>query len=80
MDINRLSLPFGPRMRGIEDHDIKRSSAGMDTPRKIGIMVFGMVPAIIGGCVTHYFTGGSYAAVAVYLTILLFLLGGFISR
>lgn len=52
----------------------------MDIPRKIGIMVFGMVPAIIGGCVTHYFTGGSYAAVAIYLTILLFFLGGLISK
>ena len=52
----------------------------MDTPRKIGIMVFSMVPAIIGGCLTHYFTGGSYPAVAVYLTILLLLFGGFVSR
>ena len=52
----------------------------MDTPRKIAIMVFGMVPAIIGGCVTHYLTGGSYAAVAVFLTILLFFLGGLISK
>ncbi|MGD9098493.1 MAG: hypothetical protein PVF97_10430 [Desulfobacterales bacterium] len=52
----------------------------MDTPRKIGIMVFSMVPAIIGGCVTYDLSGGSYNAVGVYLAILLLLFGGFISR
>ncbi|MBL0716125.1 MAG: hypothetical protein JJV98_20765 [Desulfosarcina sp.] len=52
----------------------------MDIARKIGIMVFCMVPAIIGGCVTYDFSGGSYYAVAVYETILLLLFGGFISK
>lgn len=52
----------------------------MDIARKIGIMVFGMVPAIIGGCVTYDLSGGSYAAVGVYLTILLFILGGLVSK
>ena len=52
----------------------------MDIARKIGIMVFGMVPAIIGGCVTYDLTGGSYTAVGVYLTILLLFLGGLVSR
>jgi hypothetical protein len=52
----------------------------MDIARKIGIMVFGMVPAIIGGCVTWDLSGGNYVAVGVYLTILLFLLGGLISK
>lgn len=52
----------------------------MDTPRKIGTMVFGMVPAIIGGCVTYDLSGGNYLAVGVYLTILLFLLGGLVSK
>jgi hypothetical protein len=52
----------------------------MDIARKIGIMVFGMVPAIIGGCVTYDLSGGNYIAVGVYITILLFFLGGLISK
>jgi len=52
----------------------------MDIARKMGIMVFGMVPAIIGGCVTYDLSGGSYYAVAVYQVILLFLFGGFICK
>ena len=58
----------------------KGAQQEMDTPRKIGIMVFSMVPAIIGGCVTYDLSGGNYSAVGVYLAILLFLFGGFISR
>jgi hypothetical protein len=52
----------------------------MDIGRKIGIMVFGMVPAIIGGCVTYDLTGGNYTAVGVYLAILYLFLGGLVSR
>jgi hypothetical protein len=52
----------------------------MDIPRKLGIMVFGMVPAIIGGCLTYDLTGGSYTAVAVYLVILYLFLGGLVGR
>lgn len=52
----------------------------MDIARKIGIMVFSMVPAIIGGCVTYDLTGGNFAAVGIYLTILLLFFGGLVSR
>lgn len=69
-----------PMGAGPDDNEKQRSAAGMDTPRKIGIMVFSMVPAIIGGCVTYDLSGGSYNAVGVYLAILLLLFGGFISR
>jgi hypothetical protein len=64
----------------MEDHAQQRSAAGMDIARKIGTLVFGMVPAIIGGCVTYDLSGGSYVAVGVYLTILLFFLGGLVSK
>ena len=41
----------------------------MDIPRKIGILVFTGVPAIIGGGIIYHFFG-SYIPVAVYEILL----------
>jgi hypothetical protein len=51
----------------------------MDAARKIGILVFCMVPAIIGGGVVYHFSH-SYAAVAIYETLLAVFAGAFVSR
>jgi hypothetical protein len=42
----------------------------MDIPRKLGILVFTGVPAIIGGGIVYHFFG-SYTPVIVYETILI---------
>jgi len=49
----------------------------MDISRKIGILVFCGVPAIIGGGIIYHLFG-SLMSVAVYEVILLFCAGGFI--
>ncbi len=51
----------------------------MNVSRKLGILVFFGVPAIIGGGIV-YALFGNYAAVFIYELILLFFSGGFISR
>jgi hypothetical protein len=51
----------------------------MDIPRKLGILIFCAVPAIVGGGIVTHFTE-SLAAVCIYLVILLVTAGAFISR
>ena len=51
----------------------------MDISRKLGILVFCGVPAIIGGGIV-YAIFGSYVPVVVYEVILLLAAGGFASK
>ena len=51
----------------------------MDVSRKLGILVFFGVPAIIGGGIV-YAIFGSYTPMWIYEVILLFLAGAFISK
>jgi len=51
----------------------------MDVSRKLGILVFCGIPAIIGGGII-YAVWGSYTPVFIYEIILLFVAGGFISK
>jgi hypothetical protein len=51
----------------------------MDVARRIGILVFFAVPAIIGGGIVYHFTD-SLTAIAVYQVILLAAAGAFVSR
>ena len=51
----------------------------MNISRKLGILVFCGVPAIIGGGIV-YAIFGSYTPVFVYELILLFIAGGFFSK
>ena len=51
----------------------------MDISRKLGIMVFTGVPAIIGGGILYGLTGG-YTAVCVYEILLIVFAGGLISE
>jgi zinc transporter ZupT len=51
----------------------------MDVARKLGILVFCAVPAIVGGGVVYY-TLGSLTAVAIYEVLLLVGAGAFVSR
>jgi hypothetical protein len=51
----------------------------MDVARKLGILVFCAVPAVVGGGVVFY-TFHSLTAVFIYEVILLLGVGAFISR
>jgi zinc transporter ZupT len=51
----------------------------MDISRKLGVMVFCGVPAIIGGGIV-YALFGSYIPVLVYEVFLLFVAGAFVSK
>jgi hypothetical protein len=51
----------------------------MDVARKLGILVFTAVPAIVGGGVVYYILD-SLTAVAVYQVLLLVGAGAFVSR
>lgn len=51
----------------------------MNISRKLGILIFGAVPAIVGGGIV-YAIFGSYVAVFVYEIVLLFFIGGIISK
>jgi len=51
----------------------------MNVSRRLGILVFTAVPAIIGGGII-YWAAGSYVPVAVYEMLLLLVAGGLISR
>ncbi|MEE9495810.1 MAG: hypothetical protein V3V39_04725 [Desulfobacterales bacterium] len=51
----------------------------MDVSRKMGILVFCAVPAIIGGGIV-FAIFGSWAPVFIYETFLLFAAGGFIAK
>jgi zinc transporter ZupT len=52
----------------------------MDISRKLGILVFFGVPAVIGGGITYALFGDSYNAVFIYEFLLLFTAGIFVSR
>ena len=52
----------------------------MNVSRKLGILVFFGVPAIIGGGIVYSLFGGNFLPVAVYEIMLLFIAGGYISR
>ncbi len=51
----------------------------MEISRKLGILVFFGVPAIVGGGIVYALLGG-YTAVFVYELLLLFTAGVFIAR
>lgn len=51
----------------------------MDISRKLGILVFCGVPAIVGGGILYHFFG-SYVPVAVYEALLLVFAGSYFSR
>jgi len=51
----------------------------MDIARKLGILVFTAVPAVVGGGIVYY-TFGSLTAVAIYEVLLLVGAGAFVSR
>ena len=52
----------------------------MDISRKLGIIVFFGVPAIIGGGIVWWATHGNYIAVGIYEVLLYVFAGGLISR
>ena len=52
----------------------------MSISRKLGILVFFGVPAIIGGGITYAIFGGNYLPVFIYETILLLIAGVFFSK
>jgi hypothetical protein len=52
----------------------------MSISRKLGILVFFAVPAIIGGGITYHLFDGNYLPVFIYETILLLIAGAFFSR
>ncbi len=51
----------------------------MDISRKLGILVFCMVPAIVGGGIVYGFAH-NYVAVAVWEALVLGVAGMFVSR
>ncbi len=52
----------------------------MGISRKLGILVFFAVPAIIGGGITFSLFDGNYLPVFIYETVLLLIAGAFFSR
>jgi len=52
----------------------------MSVSRKLGILVFFGVPAIIGGGITYSLFHGNFLPVAVYEIILLSIAGVFLSK
>jgi len=52
----------------------------MSISRKLGILVFFGVPAIIGGGITYAIFDGGYLPVFIYETILLLIAGVFFSK
>ena len=52
----------------------------MDISRKLGILVFFGVPAIVGGGIVYALFGNSYPAVFIYEFLLLLTAGVFISK
>ena len=51
----------------------------MDISRKLGILIFCAVPAIIGGGIA-YAIFDSWTPVFIYETLLIFAAGGFVAR
>ena len=58
-------------------HDSKEIH--MNISRKLGILIFCGVPAIIGGGIVYHMFG-TFIPVAIYETILLFVAGGLICK
>jgi hypothetical protein len=52
----------------------------MSVSRKLGILVFFGVPAIIGGGITYSIFHGGYLPVLVYEVVLLSIAGDFLSK
>ncbi len=52
----------------------------MTVSRKLGILVFFAVPAIIGGGITYAIFDGNYIPVFIYETIMLLIAGAYISK
>lgn len=52
----------------------------MSVSRKLGILVFFGVPAIIGGGITYAIFHGNFVPVFIYETLLLSVAGVFLSR
>ena len=52
----------------------------MSISRKLGILVFFGVPAIVGGGIMYSLFDGSYASVIIYEALLLVTAGGFVSK
>jgi hypothetical protein len=57
----------------------KGGSTAMDISRKLGILVFFAVPAIIGGGIV-FGLSGSWMYVFIYEIILLLVAGGFVAK
>jgi zinc transporter ZupT len=58
---------------------LKGGSTRMDISRKLGILVFCAVPAIIGGGIIYHIFH-SWTPVFIYETLLIFVAGGFVAR
>ena len=52
----------------------------MNVSRKLGILVFFAVPAIIGGGITYYLFDGNYVPVFIYEILLLSFAGAYLSK
>lgn len=52
----------------------------MSISRKLGILVFSGVPAIVGGGIIYALFDHSYIAVAVYEAMLMVTVGAFVSK
>jgi hypothetical protein len=52
----------------------------MSISRKLGILVFFGVPAIIGGGITYHLFDGNYVPVFIYETLLLSIAGAYLSK
>jgi hypothetical protein len=52
----------------------------MNVSRKLGILIFFGMPAIIGGGIIYSIFGGNYVPVFTYEIMLLLIAGGYISR
>ena len=52
----------------------------MTVSRRMGTLVFFMVPAIVGGGIIYALTHGDYTAVAVYEVLLYIFAGALVSK
>jgi len=52
----------------------------MSVSRRLGILVFFGMPAIVGGGIVYAITHGNYTAVAVYEVVLYVLAGALVSK
>jgi len=59
---------------------VLKEESRMSISRKLGILVFFAVPAIIGGGITYHIFDGNYLPVFIYETILLLIAGAFFSQ